>query len=311
MGMYYGGQNYIFSKNLQGDVIGVYNESRQLVAKYSYNAFGEITAITDASGNDVSSNSAHIANINPFRYRGYYYDAETGFYYLNSRYYDPVVGRFLNADAFVSTGQGILGNNMFAYCGNNPVMYIDPEGECPLFILPFIVKIIKRVIAYFSFVNMEVSDGAIELIKDCEQFTPVKIDEGDYGAIGYGHSAYHNDSKDPYSSRNTITMEEAHDLLVQDAKKHGEHIKQYALERGLVLTQQQFDAYVLYSYNTGWGRVPDVMDLIMQGTDVFDAFNYRLNMQKDVYKLGLYRRWYDSADMYVNGDYNRDYPYLP
>ena len=71
MGMYYGGQNYIFSKNLQGDVIGVYNESRQLVAKYSYNAYGEIMSITDASGNDVSSNSAHIANVNPFRYRGY------------------------------------------------------------------------------------------------------------------------------------------------------------------------------------------------------------------------------------------------
>ena len=129
MGMYYGGQNYIFSKNLQGDVIGIYNENRQLVAKYQYNAYGEITAITDASGNDISTNASHIANINPFRYRGYYYDTETGFYYLQTRYYDPVVGRFLNADAFVSTGQGILGNNMFAYCGNNPVVRIDGNGQ--------------------------------------------------------------------------------------------------------------------------------------------------------------------------------------
>ena len=128
MGMIYGGQDYIFSKNLQGDVIGIYNSSRQLVAKYTYNAYGEITAITNASGTDISNNATHIANINPFRYRGYYYDTETGFYYLQSRYYDPVVGRFLNADAFVSTGQGILGNNMFAYCLNNPVIYADYKG---------------------------------------------------------------------------------------------------------------------------------------------------------------------------------------
>ena len=128
MGMIYNGADYIFSKNLQGDVIGIYNSSRQLVAKYTYNAFGQITAITGSNGNDVSGNATHIANINPFRYRGYYYDTETGFYYLQSRYYDPVVGRFLNADAFVSTGQGIVGNNMFAYCGNNPVIYADYKG---------------------------------------------------------------------------------------------------------------------------------------------------------------------------------------
>lgn len=112
-------------------------------------------------------------------------------------------------------------------------------------------------------------------------------------------------------SGNVTNVQYISGSIIQDAKEHGEHIKQYALNRGLILTQQQFDAYVLYSYNTGWGRVPDVMDLIAQGTDVFDAFNYRLNLQKEQYKLGLYRRWYDSADMYVNGDYNRDYPNLP
>jgi RHS repeat-associated protein len=69
--------------------------------------------------------------INPFRYRSYYYDTETWFYYLQSRYYDPAIGRFLNADALVSTGQGLLGNNMFAYCNNNPAIYADPEGNLP------------------------------------------------------------------------------------------------------------------------------------------------------------------------------------
>ena len=65
---------------------------------------------------------------NPLRYRGYVYDTETGLYYLQSRYYDPEMGRFINADGYASTGQGILGTNMFAYCGNNPVKNIDQLG---------------------------------------------------------------------------------------------------------------------------------------------------------------------------------------
>lgn len=70
-----------------------------------------------------------MADKNPLRYRGYYYDTETGFYYLQSRYYDPTLRRFLNADAFASTGQGFAGTNMFAYCNNTPVGSSDPTGH--------------------------------------------------------------------------------------------------------------------------------------------------------------------------------------
>ena len=69
-----------------------------------------------------------LANINPFRYREYVYDSETGLYYLKSRYYDPVTGRFLNADMYCDTQSNIFGTNMFAYCNNNPVNQVDPEG---------------------------------------------------------------------------------------------------------------------------------------------------------------------------------------
>ena len=69
-----------------------------------------------------------LANINPFRYRGYVYDSETGLYYLKSRYYDPVTGRFLNADTYCDTQSNIFGTNMFAYCNNNWVNQRDPEG---------------------------------------------------------------------------------------------------------------------------------------------------------------------------------------
>ena len=69
-----------------------------------------------------------MAEINPIRYRGYYYDNETGLYYLQSRYYDPAIGRFVNADSYASTGQSMIGHNMYAYCNNNPLCNIDASG---------------------------------------------------------------------------------------------------------------------------------------------------------------------------------------
>lgn len=83
----------------------------------------------DSWGKPISL-SGSLEEINPLRYRGYYYDTETGFYYL--RHYDSVVSRFINADSFTSTGDGLLGYNMFAYCGNNPVCYSDPTGHFAL-----------------------------------------------------------------------------------------------------------------------------------------------------------------------------------
>lgn len=109
---------YYYLLNLQGDVVGMTDTTGKLVAEYSYDPFG----------NSIYTQNSEIGRTNPLRYRGYYYDSETGFYYLQSRYYDPVLGRFINADGFASTGQGFLGYNMFAYCNNNPVDAADPAG---------------------------------------------------------------------------------------------------------------------------------------------------------------------------------------
>ena len=114
---------YFFEKNLQGDIVAVYNQNGIKVAGYAYDAWGSCTTTYYNGG----ANTA--AKYNPFRYRGYYYDSETGLYYLQSRYYDSAMGRFISADAYVSTGQGLLGFNMFAYCGNNQVNRIDSEGQ--------------------------------------------------------------------------------------------------------------------------------------------------------------------------------------
>lgn len=112
-----------FEKNLQGDIVASYNSAGTKVISYSYDAWGNcITTHHNVSG----TNS--YASFNHFRYRGYYFDSELGFYYLNSRYYDPSVGRFINADVYVSTGQGLLGYNMFVYCLNDPVSHKDDQG---------------------------------------------------------------------------------------------------------------------------------------------------------------------------------------
>ncbi len=128
-GFTHNGASYYYLKNIQGDIIGIIDINGDILAKYTYDVWGKILSITDGNGNDVSANKNHIANINPIRYRGYYYDTETGLYYVSSRYYDPVTGRFVNADGYVSTGQGLTGYNMFAYCGNNPVNRKDPSGQ--------------------------------------------------------------------------------------------------------------------------------------------------------------------------------------
>ena len=92
----YGGVKYSYATNLMGDVVRLYTESGSVAAEYVYDAQGK-----------VISSSGTMAGINPLRYRGYYFDAETGLYYLGSRYYDPATCRFINADGYVSTGQGL------------------------------------------------------------------------------------------------------------------------------------------------------------------------------------------------------------
>ena len=131
IGMLYRDSNYeankfdafFYERNLQGDVIAVYDCEDTKLVSYTYDAWGNVS-ITYSNGGDLTG-----AQYNPFTYRGYYRDAETGFYYLNSRYYDPAVGRFINPDSFVSTGQELTGYNMYAYCGNNPVMRADESGQ--------------------------------------------------------------------------------------------------------------------------------------------------------------------------------------
>ena len=121
MNVIYNGTAYFYAVNLQGDVMAILDTDGEIVVSYDYDAWGNIRSVAGTMADTLGES-------NPLTYRSYVYDQETSFYYLQSRYYDPEVGRFINADVMISTGQGILGNNMFVYCLNNPIMFADSTG---------------------------------------------------------------------------------------------------------------------------------------------------------------------------------------
>lgn len=138
---------YYYLKNMQGDIVGITDRQGNVLVTYTYDTWGKLISITGSMANTIGI-------INPFRYRGYYYDTETGLYYVSSRYYDPEIGRWLNADGQISgVGGEVLGYNMFAYCMNNPVNMSDPTGDWPLNTISKFVKIVVCVIIVSTIVN--------------------------------------------------------------------------------------------------------------------------------------------------------------
>ena len=121
------GTTYYYIRNVFGDVIGLADANGNTVVSYTYDPWGKLLSISD-------STSTGIGTLNPFRYRGYYYDTETGLYYVSSRYYDPEIGRWINVDSILNQ-ESVLGNNMFAYCLNNPANMADTTGHLPFFVV--------------------------------------------------------------------------------------------------------------------------------------------------------------------------------
>ncbi len=142
---------YYYILNLQGDVVQIIDEGGVLQAEYVYSPWGEIIS---AEGD--------LAEVNPLRYRGYYYDSETGFYYLRSRYYDPENHRFINADTYASTDSGdAIACNMFAYCNNNPVVFLDSTGMYSISAVTTLVSTDNDIATYTTTIT---SDSRYELL---------------------------------------------------------------------------------------------------------------------------------------------------
>ncbi len=174
----------------------------------------------------ISGNLANtIGKLNPFRYRSYVYDDETGLYYLNSRYYDAGVGRFLNADGYASTGQSVQSCNMFAYCENNPVNRCDPSGQ---FWLPVIAAIalvaVCTVVA--SGCSAPQTSPLADYVQDnsatnnCYSYAfglPEACEPGEYSAVD-------TDLDYMYKDKNIYTPEEITEFVQRDMQAYGKEV---------------------------------------------------------------------------------------
>ncbi len=157
-GVKHNGIDYIFGKDIQGNIISVLDITGREVVHYFYDAWGNFeTSVLDET-------HAAIARLNPFRYRGYYYDTETNLYYLNTRYYDPEVGRFISQDdVSYLDPEHINGLNLFAYCGNNPVMNVDPSGE--FFLTLFFGFLIGATVSFAVEVGKQIHEKGWDVTK--------------------------------------------------------------------------------------------------------------------------------------------------
>ena len=131
-GIKYNNEDYLLRKDILGNITGILDREGKSIVEYKYDGWGR-HKVLNASGNELTLDNCTATNkvgiLNPFRYRGYYYDTETGFYFLKTRYYDPETGRFITmADVSYLAPDAINGLNLYAYCGNNPVRNVDPNG---------------------------------------------------------------------------------------------------------------------------------------------------------------------------------------
>ena len=153
LGFKYGGNNYYYIRNLQNDIIGILDSAGTQVVSYVYDSWGKLTSISGSAKDTIGVK-------NPFRYRGYYYDTESGLYYLNSRYYDAEIGRFVNSDATT----GIVGehqtHNVYAYCFNNPVNFADSTGYIAL-VDDVLILCTLGLIAIFSVATLTMGNSSL------------------------------------------------------------------------------------------------------------------------------------------------------
>ena len=176
-----------FVRNLQGDIIAVVNQEGTALLEYSYDPWGKVT-ITQNGENLTEQERQIIAVLCPFAYRGYNYDFTTGLYYLQSRYYNPEWGRFLNVDdtnILLSTQGENLGANLFAYCNNNPVNYADYTGyECE----ELIKYLLDYVIVPIAYIIKKFDENGISSILDKKGNMSISINPS--GLIAYHFTFY-------------------------------------------------------------------------------------------------------------------------
>lgn len=137
IGLNYSGKEYMYQRNILGEICGIIDLNGKEFINYTYNAYGvpSITLGTNLNPSEMII-ASDLAQLNIYLYKGYIYDNETKLYYCQTRYYDPEIGRWLSIDHIAYLDSGSIGGlNLYAYCGNNPVMYIDRDGTFPVLII--------------------------------------------------------------------------------------------------------------------------------------------------------------------------------
>ena len=260
----YGATPYYFDKNTLGDIIAIRDGNGNIVARYEYDAWGNCTVI-DASERENTS-STFIGNINPFRYRGYYYDTETGFYYLQTRYYDPSICRFINADNYelVSTLASTPGQlNLYAYCNNNPIMFTDETGENAW---PIVVLFAVVMAIFAKPHNATVMD-------DTTGATPLELDSGEivYYTFSPNNDHYAKSRLKIYNSFQ-YTNDEQEKILKELQSIYSNH------EFNIDKMKNEWGWHNL-SYAFGWAQSQTAsVDMYINGDDVgHGAFSWIMN----------------------------------
>lgn len=159
------GITYFYVRNVQGDIIALVDADGKVVVKYTSDSWGKVIAVTGELADTVGVQ-------NPFRYKGYYYDNETGMYYLKSRYYDAEIKRFICADGYFSTGVGKHDCNMFLYCNNNPIMNVDVNGYSFISFVKKSISFVKDIVGAVS-KGISISGGSAVAIATSDGPSPV------------------------------------------------------------------------------------------------------------------------------------------
>ena len=159
----YNGVKYRYVHNLQGDIVGIVDAAGNLVVEYRYDAWGKLLSITGTL-------KTSLGRLNPFRYRGYVHDEESALYYLRSRYYNLVIGRFVNADVIQASYSSMLQYNLYCYCLNNPAIYADSEGRFALLAIGFgmLIEAFVSAVVYTAAVVLTavVATEVVDLVTD-------------------------------------------------------------------------------------------------------------------------------------------------
>ena len=277
----YNGKMFYYVKNLQGDIVKILDEDGNEKANYVYNAWGNI----------LSQSNDELSSINPLRYRGYVYDEDTAMYYLQTRYYDPFTGRFINADntVFIGSSGTAIGDNIFTYCENDPVNNVDYTGQWfyslkKYYDYNFKKYMIISPILWYNFLE--------SYEKLCKRNKYNKNCIGKYSSYIYGQANYPVSNMKYGKSESRISNVGCELVAIYNALKKMKKFMNFSQ----IILEAEMNDLVWYRGKFGThprkiGRFFDAHKIIyVQSNNIYD---FKHDMNK--YKIGIISKWNNDS----------------